>query len=84
MSGPLTGAEESIFVWAEGDKHMKEKQPFAVRESDDVSSNNLSVFRNARPDSDTGNTTGAPLFGVAGDGLAIRWNGPASVTPGTF
>ena len=72
---------ESIWVWAEEAPHYKSREQFAkIAEDASVTADTLKVFRNAQPDSITGNGTGTYLYGtdyIEVEGIAgnVYWSG---------
>ena len=89
ITGTLTGANGSIWVWAASDKHNKTMTPFAVIDTSKVSitdanretvSEMFKVFRNALPDDDSDNPisqTPKYLYGMLkdGDNNYVYWYG---------
>lgn len=82
VTGDMAAASSPIYVWVENDDHYKQKKSFAYFETETVPAN-LNVFKNPRPNSDTGNTTGELLYGTdqgtppSGDTTRyVYWNGP--------
>lgn len=75
ITGDLTGAEGSIWVYAESEKHYQMLMPFAVIEAASLSEESYKVFRNACEDSKTmcgaEYLTGQPMEGTA----FIQWTG---------
>ena len=74
VTGNLTGAEGSIYVWASDMPHYRQGNQFAVFASD-VDTDTVKVFRNARTDGDTANTTNGYLRGTTKNDGKIYWNG---------
>jgi uncharacterized surface anchored protein len=83
--GSSTMDSGSIWVGAQHDAHYKQSMQFAtfggaavnsgnVRSSVDAE-NTMKVFRNAYDDETTENSTDSYLYGEAGDGVFINWNG---------
>lgn len=81
ITGNLTGAQGSIWVWAEQLPHYQQNQQFAVLEGGSYTG--LNVFRNARTDADSDNqlnTTPKYLYGISrGDGK-VYWSGGVKLT----
>lgn len=77
ITGALSGANGSIWLWAENDYHRKQLMPFAILpEARD--GGNLHIFRNAQPDDVTENNTDSYLYGVRGEEELkdfVCWNG---------
>ena len=80
VTGDLTGSAGSIWVWAGNLTHGKSRDQFAVMQGGTRSG--VNVFRNARTDADSNNTTETYLFGVTrdGDSQYVYWNGPATLS----
>ena len=75
VTGDLTAADGSIWVWASEPLHYKQSKQFAVMSGG--THTGLEAFRNARTDADTDNplyTTPAYLTGVSRDGM-VYWTG---------
>lgn len=78
VTGDLTGADGSIWVWAQEPVHSKTLMPFAkLGDGVVISENHLKVFRNARNDVDAGNTTDTWLFGKLRETVPgyVCWSG---------
>ena len=79
ITGKLTGADGSIWVWAESEHHHKQLTPFAsFAEGVNVSYNaaQLKVFRNAQDDETTENGTDTWLYGSLGENPEfVYWTG---------
>ena len=81
VDGMLSGENGSIWVWAESEYHYPQLKPFGVLESynDDgeLDGGNLAIFRDARDDETTGNTTASYLYGTKVGPTAgyVYWNG---------
>ena len=82
VTGNMTGAPGSIWVWASDAPHHKQSRQFAVMRGGTYSG--LNVFRNARTDADTENPlSGTPLYlyGVSKDNDGyVYWSGGANLT----
>ena len=76
VSGNLTGHDGTIWVWPEKEYHYKQLMPFAKLD-DGVSGGNLMVFRDARPDAETENSTSTYLYGTPEGETAgyVYWSG---------
>ncbi len=87
VTGDLTGADGSIWVWAQESVHYKTLMPFASLADGVVfsetptggqfNSAHLKVFRNARTDTETDNETETYLFGKMRDDYPrnVCWSG---------
>ena len=82
VTGNLTGTAGSIWVWAAENPHYKQSKQFAFM--DGGTHTGLTVFRNARTDTDTENPLrGTPLYlyGVSrGSDGKVYWSGGADLT----
>ena len=76
ITGNLSGVNGSIWVWPEKEYHYKQLMPFAKLD-DGVSGGNLMVFRDARPDAQTENSTSTYLYGTPEGETAgyVYWSG---------
>jgi hypothetical protein len=78
LSGNIASGKGTIWVWAAESPHHKALQQFAVIEDGvTVTEETCNVFRNARIDNDSENTTGDYLYGTLGDTATqyVYWNG---------
>ncbi len=77
ITGQLTAAEGTIWVWAESDYHDKQLTPFASLDGVSVNAEQLKAFRNARDDSTTNNRTDSWLYGTSHEDnqILVYWNG---------
>ena len=75
-----SGDNAAIWVWAAEMPHYKLLQQFGkIADGVSVTPETLEVFRNARPDDDTDNTSSNPLYGEQSDGNNICWSGITGV-----
>ena len=84
VTGKLTGTPGSIWVWAEQPLHYQQGKQFARLHSNIANSTDLGldVFRNAQPDSQTGNRAQKKPYYLHGikRGNLVYWSGTADLT----